>query len=117
MSVGEGDKSGCPAKAVDLDIESDLGLLSRDPFVAKGTGSSVGTRRRRSLRRGRGQVHSTAAVISEVELKDGKKTREMDTHGEPASGSVNHSGRSFESDCQAVQSEERMTTDMESRTR
>ena len=115
-SVDEGDRSGHPAKAVDLDIESDLGLLSRDPCVVRNTESSV-VGRRRSLRRGRGQVHSAAAVLSEVELKDGEKTRAMDTHGDPASGSVNHSGSSSKSNCPAVQVEERMTTNMEGQTR
>ena len=112
----EGDKSRHTTKTVDLEIESDLGLLSRDPCVARDTGLSIATRRR-SLRRGQDQIHSTAAVISVVELKDGEKTREMDTHSEPAGGSINHSGSSFERDYQAVESEEKVASKMASHSR
>ena len=74
------------SKSLMVNFDSDIDLLSQEePNMSRYRGSSVSmattSRGRSLLRRGRGRVHSTAAVISEVEqLGHGG---ESDRHSEP----------------------------------
>ena len=66
-----------------MNFESDIDLLSQEePCVLRSRGNgalsmATTTTRGRSLKRGRDKVHSTAAVISEVEKLEPRE--EMDT--------------------------------------